>query len=190
MMAAAWLTTIARAFGFDSSRVDFASPLRREECVRRLRGVVDGPWTIVRTHPLMGRVEETSFELRKRINGRNSFQTIARGIFEEESRQTVLRCQFGVRPSVGVFLTAWLAVVVLLGIALVPSAITGLMHGPRPISPDTWMNALGPPLMFCFGIAIVVLGRFFARNEEDYVVRFLVETLKARQLPPRDDPRG
>jgi hypothetical protein len=176
--------SLLRALGYETTRVDLASPLQREECVRRLSEQVEQGWGFSSARPVIGRVDDSSFRLCKRIDYRNSFQTLLRGTFVEESRRTVLLCRFGPHPTVRVFMIVWLTFTGLMAIASVAGTMAALRHGWLWNSGDQWMPIVMPPLMFCFGIALFIFGRFIARNEQDFLVRFLAETLDARALPP------
>jgi hypothetical protein len=176
-VGATWLMAIPRTFGFGTSRVELVSPLPREECVRRLRDLVDGSFTLFGARPLVGRVEEASFNFRKRIGYRNAFQTVTRGTLEQESGQTRLRCRFGLPPFVTGFLIFWCGLVTLFGGAGAVSAIVRPLSGAQPIS---FRDAL---LMLLFAAFLVTVGRLFARNEQGEILRILTKTLDAHAMP-------
>jgi len=176
-MAATWLRAISRAFGFGSSRIDLVSPLPRDECVRRLRDLTDGFWMIFGSRPLVGRVGESSFNLRKRIRGRNSFQTIARGIIQQDSGHTRLRCQFGVHPAAVGFMILWFGALSFFGGADIMNAIAGWSSS----SARSLIAHTGAVVMFAFGLAVVGICRFSARHEQSEILKILTTTLEARE---------
>jgi hypothetical protein len=176
-MAAIWLRAISRAFGCESSRTDLVSPLPREECVRRLQEVANSSWMIFGSRPLIGRVGETSFSLRRRISGWNSFQTYLYGIFEQEARQTRLRCRFGVHPAVVGFMIFWFGALSFFGGADVVNAI---VHSSSSSAPSL-ITLAGPFLMLAFGVAVVIIGRFSARHEQAYMLKILATALNAHE---------
>src|SRR5438270_444802 len=91
-MKSDWWQTLLRALACETHRFDLASPRRRDDCVRLLRENIDDEWKIFGSRPVMGRVGDATFSLRKRIFYSNAFQTNVRGELVEESRQTQLRC--------------------------------------------------------------------------------------------------
>src|SRR5689334_12678733 len=91
---------LLRALGLETIVVELVSPLRRAECVERLRDHVDAGFGFSGMRPIMGNVGDTSFMLRQRTGYRNSFATVLRGTLEEESRRTRVHCRLGVHPLV------------------------------------------------------------------------------------------
>jgi hypothetical protein len=176
-MGATLARAFAYAFGCDLSRIDLVSPLPHEECVRRLREVTNNSWMIFGSRPLIGRVGKTSFNLRKRIRGWNSFQTCLFGTFEQDARQTRLRCWFGVHPAVVGFVIFWFGALTLFGGADVVNAI---IHPSSSLAP--WRMALaGPILMIAFGVALVIICRFGARHEKADMLKILATALSAHE---------
>jgi hypothetical protein len=175
-MAATWLRVIWRGFGFGSSRIDLVAPLPRDECVRRLRDLTDGIWTIFGSRPLIGRIGETSFSVRMRLkNTKNSFQACLNGVLEQESRQTRLRCRFGLHPTVVAFMIFWMGGLLLAGVAGVVNAIT-----------HTTSVSIGlaiPFLMAGFGFGLLRFGRYLARDEPADMLDILAKSLDARAVP-------
>ncbi len=173
---------ISRALGYKTTRIDLASPLRREECIRRLQEKTDSNWTIFGFRAVIGHIGERSFSLRKRIFYANSFQTIVRGTFIEESRQTRLHCRFGLHPFVAGFMIFWFSGVTLFGGTILLTTISALIAGSA-LNAHSLAGIGIPLLMLVFGFGLVSLGRSFARDEQTYLVEFLIKTLDAREVP-------
>jgi hypothetical protein len=173
---------LLRPLGLETTVVDLVSPLRRNECVRRLREHVDAGLGISGMRPVIGEIGETSFTLRPRIGYRNSFKTVLRGTFVEEGRGTRLHCRVGVHPFIRAFMLFWLAGWVLSACVVEPPYVLALIHGTLPSAVPPIANAL-PVLMFCFGIALTKVGRLTGRDEQQYLVEFVANWLDAREAP-------
>jgi hypothetical protein len=180
-MAATWLRAISRAFGFEASRIDLVSPLARDDCVHRLRGLTGSFWIIFGSRPLIGRVDEISFSVRMRMknNNMNSFQTSLYGVFEQESRQTRLRCRFGLHPTVVALIIFWIGGLSLIGAAVVVNAIVHSSSGSAP----SLIALAGPFLMVGFAVALVKFGRYVARDEASDMLDILAKSLNTRVVP-------
>lgn len=174
---------VLRALGLETTTIDLVSPLRRDECVRRLREHVDAGFGISGMRPVIGQIRETSFTLRQRVGYRNSFKTVLRGTFVDELRGTRLHCRSGVHPFVRVFILLWLAVVAVAACALGFPVVSSLIHGTPSRAAPPIAVVVGPALMFCFGVALAKVGRRMARGEQQYLVEFLAKRLDAREAP-------
>jgi len=174
---------LLRALGLETIAVELVSPLRRNECVQRLRDHVDAGFGISGMRPVMGNVGETSFLLRQRTGYRNSFATVLRGTFEEETRRTRLHCRLSVHPLVRVFMLVWLAGVLAGGCVLGFHAVAPLIHGTTARAGLPIANIAAPALMFVFGIVLAKVGRNAARDQQDYLIGFLTRRLDARETP-------
>jgi hypothetical protein len=153
---------------------DLTSPLSREECVQRLRSKADPAWS----GAVIGSVGETSFRLRKRIYYRNSFQYSLSGKLIDDNGQTRLHCRIGPHPLVLAFLVIWFG-----GVLVACGAVSVWIAGAfahRAHPSNLWPGAAIPFLMLAGGVALVMLGRYFARDEPDYLIDFLRKSLDAR----------
>lgn len=155
---------------------ELVSPLSTIECTDRLRSVTQSEWAIFGTSPVVGKVGEKSFRLRKRLKmSRNSFQTYLFARLKSEGASTRLTCRFGMHPSVVIFMIVWLG-------GVTAGAIVGLVVGLRQYSSGTMPSAVGlaPWGMALFGIVLVGVGRRMARGERKFLMDFLQETVEAR----------
>jgi hypothetical protein len=89
-----------------------------------------------------------------------------------EGTSTRIRCYAGMHPFVIAFMAFWFAVVSV-GTA---GVLQELAEG-NP-SPSSLFVGLGLP---AFGIVLVAVGRYFARNEAETLIAFLEETLDAQR---------
>jgi hypothetical protein len=94
-MESRWWQTVLRMLACETKRFDLVTPRRRAECVQLLRENINPEWTLFGPHVISGRVEEATFNLRKRSAYNIQLQTIVCGEFVEESRQTRLACLSG-----------------------------------------------------------------------------------------------
>src|SRR6478609_919174 len=98
--------------------VSLTTNLQRGQCVERMREAVDGPLVPFGKKPVIGQVSEGKATLRKRLRGRNSFQTCLRLSFADTPTGTRLDCRSGMHPAVIVFITFWLGGVAVIGGAI------------------------------------------------------------------------
>src|SRR5215469_6522778 len=100
-----------RVLRYEMARVDLISPLKREECSRRLRESLGQSLPMFASR-VGGQVGETWFTLGKRGGWprREMYRPVVRGSLVEESRQTRIQCRFGLRLSRVVMTTIGMAV--------------------------------------------------------------------------------
>jgi len=150
--------------------------LDQAEVLRRLQAAVDSEWTFGGSKGVVGRVDAYGFRLRVRIFYRNSFQTVMTGTMKAEGRGTRIDAYTGMNPFAAVFMTVWLSLVGLAAVGSIWSAI-----GAAPGEPVQAMFLLVPLGMFVFGIALVSIGRWFAREERARLITFLERTVDGKR---------
>src|SRR5262245_31108628 len=81
---------------------DLISPLARDECVRRLRANTESSWfpAFSSNKPVIGRVEDTAFQIHKFIRYQNSFAPCLSAELDDEDGRTRVRCRLGLHPAV------------------------------------------------------------------------------------------
>ena len=146
---------------------DLMTPLSRREVLERLRHDVGTGW-FSGDEPVMGRVSDRSFSLRKRIGYRNSFQTNLRGRYVEEKDGTRIKCYAGMHPFVIVFMTVWFA--------LVLSSTAATVLAGAEVAARSAVFVWGLPI---FAIVLIGVGRYIARNERAELVAFLEDVIDA-----------
>jgi hypothetical protein len=159
---------------------ELVSPLRREQCVERLRQSVGSPWMLFSTAYLVGYVREDAMTLRRKIRYRNSFQTILRARLRDDPQGTRISCRFGVNQFVFVFMSIWFAVVVAATGGVFVTALADLIHGGTLAFQS---GALVPMGMLAFGVALVAFGFYLARDERDEMLAHLRQLLNAADVP-------
>jgi hypothetical protein len=160
--------------------VTLTSPLAREECVRRLQEAIDGERVLFGKKPVIGRVSETSLRLRKRMRGKNSFQTLLTAKVFQDPGRTRFECRFGMHPAVIAFMAFWFGAVLAIGAGAIIEA-SGIAVALSIAEP---MVVLGPLAMVAFGIGLVVIGRYSSRDHQQFLTEFLRSTVDGRIEPP------
>jgi hypothetical protein len=154
--------------------LELVSPLARDDVVRRLQAAVDSEWTFAGRKEAVGHVTADALRLRARIFYRNSFQTFLFGKLVAEGRRTRLVVRTGMHPLAALFMALWLA-------AVGAFAFVGLSAAVEPAdAAEAGLLFLVPLAMFGFGIALVGIGRWIARNERQRLIDFLARTVEAR----------
>ena len=170
----------------DFNRIQLFSPLPPAECVSRLVAVMDTEQSAIfslaglfGSKPVIGRVTETSLQLRKRIGYRNSFQSFLAATLRPEAGGTVISGEVAMHAFVKVFMFIWFGGVILIGgTAFVVTAGT-IFFGSSSQHQNAWMGAVIPTVMLLFGFGLVRFGRFLARDEARFLTDFLMQTLNA-----------
>ena len=157
------------------------------QCVERIDGRIDSEKTlwlslksIFGSRPVLGNASESRVRLRKRIRGRNSFQTILTAKLEPESGGTVVSIHTGIHRFVLVFGAIWLAIV--------GSVFTFQIQ--RMASHWTWTDAQPFLLAAPIVTGVVIYIRWNAHREAEFLTHFLIETLDAKPYLDPTQPYG
>ena len=163
-----------RWLGYETDVLTSSLPI--VACISRLRGVVQSEWALFGKSPVVGRVGESSFKLRKRLSGGayNSFQTYVSGRLTGDGVLTRLTCRFGMHWFVTLFTTLWLTPFLAI---LTFSIADDLANLRAPAFDDYFVFSV----FALFGIGLLCIGRYMARNEKRYLLNFLRETIDARE---------
>jgi hypothetical protein len=152
--------------------IELVTSMPLEECARRLReGLASGR--------VRGRFDGTELIIAKTISYRNSFQTRLVAELVEENGQTRIRCNFSMHPFVIVFITMWLLILFLAGGGAAFVTIVGFLTGSP--SEDTWPGGLFPGMIMIFGLGLVAVGRILARDEKEFLIAFVSDTIEGEQ---------
>jgi hypothetical protein len=168
-------------------RVTVISPLPRDECLRRLQEQVDPDGSAFGKKPVIGRVGDRSLRLRRRIKGKNPFQTFLFAGVAAAGSQTRFDCRFGMHAAVIAF-TAIFGILLAMG-AMVLSERGSLWSGSAPFPAGIPFGAflLG---MSVIGIGVVAMGRFASRGDVAFLTEFLLDAVDGRvQAPSVVSPR-
>lgn len=165
------------------------SRLTPDECAARLERQIAPLFGYRTTLPVRGWAAPHGFSLTKAINYRNSFQTQARGRFEAAGEGTRIHVKLRLSPLVIGFMGIWcggLAGVLLMFVAVGATmlAASGLQ------TPQTASDVIAVAMpvgiltvMLAFGVGLLAFGRWMARDEADFLLRFLGDTLEAHEPP-------
>jgi hypothetical protein len=128
--------------------------------------------------PLVGRLTETSFYIRKRISYRNSFQSLLTATIRPDAAGTAICGKIAIHPFVRVFMLLWFLIA---GTMLIASLAP--LFGFDKAGQNTAMAPVIPLLMLAFGFVLVFFGRYVARDEARFLIDVLIRTLDARAEP-------
>jgi len=170
---------------FASKFVTLRTRLSPQECFARLQGATE-PWIssvlviplITSRRPLWGWVDPAWFAVRKRVLARKGMQPEARARFSVSPG--------GTRMTVRLGFPRWIAILDALGFAYIALYLVGMGFLCR------FMKLQHCDRMFVFAIAFplflavaqVLFPRRF-RDESEFLLAFLKETLEAEEVPPR-----
>ena len=167
--------------------IDLVAPHSPVECASLLTAAIDSEWSAAFTlfpsagaKPVIGKASETKLRLRKRIGYRNSFQSHLRASMQRSAEGTVISGTAGMNPFVPVIMGIWFAGVILIGGAASFRTVSSMFSGAGDLHPNAWIGIVGPLTMVTFGVVIVGIGLYGARDEARFLTDFLVTTLNAR----------
>ncbi len=143
---------------------------------------MDNPFTIFGGRPVIGRIAGTKLRARKRIWYRNSFQTQLTADLAEQAGQTTIRCRFSMHPLVTAFMAVWFGGVVLTGSGTLVMSLVALAYAQSGAPPGTWLGILIPTVMLVFAVGLLRFGRYLARDEQQFLLAFVRDTLGANLL--------
>jgi len=169
-----------------NERLEIHSPLPPDECAKRISAAIDSERSalfsfssLFGSRPVVGRVDSSSFRLRKRIAYRNSFQTFLTATMRSEGAGTVIQGEFAMHAFTRVFMPIWFGGVLLIGgTGFVISLVAMFTHSSEQHQ-GSWPFLLIPPGMLLFGFLLIRFGRYIARDEARFLTEFLRHTLDA-----------
>ncbi|MDB5312357.1 MAG: hypothetical protein JWO38_6559 [Gemmataceae bacterium] len=148
-----------------------------------------GPWLAPApgSRPVLGRVSGSRVRLHKRLTGQNSFQTVLIGVLEPGGEGTTLRGRVGMHPGAIGYMAVYFAVAAIGSVYLGVSAARGGAGGGPLWAVIVPLAVLALGLMVVAGGAGVVwLGRNQARDEDEFLLTFVMEVLAARKELPAE----
>ena len=156
---------------WSSVPAEFESVFALRESVERLSAATRrlGIVTLTRQEAV-GTVKELQVSLQRAIPMEgNSFKPFFRGRFIERNGKVILAGRFTMHPYVKAFMTFWFGVVGCLTLLI-------FLHSRTTIAP------LGGVGMIVAGIAMVMAGRWFARNDAAWLSEAICSALHAQVL--------
>jgi len=144
----------------DSTPAEFRSAYSVPESVERLRAATKrSTFAAMSETAAVGKVSADSVRLQRVIPMvHNSFKPFFVGRFEVRDGVTVLTGQFGMTTFVKVFMSFWLGMVALFAGGFLVGSLNAATSYPRQF-------LIGPFLMLVAGFSLVVLGKWFGRND-------------------------
>jgi len=128
---------------------------------------------------VLGEVSESSLHLRKRIRYKNSFQTFLTATMKPTADGTCIEGKFAMNLIVRTAMFIWFAFVITFMWSFV-RAMGQLLVNSGGHNEVDWMSIVVPPGMLAAGLTVVAVGRYFARNEAQFLKDFLIQTLDAQ----------
>jgi len=113
-----------------------------------------------------GKLEGNNFQIQRIISGRNSFVPQIKGSFKESVTGTKITMDLKIHGFVIAFMALWLS-----GVGL---ALLGILYGVITQGIDPLL-AIGPIIMFAFGIGLVHFGYKLEKEKSISVLKKLVE---------------
>ena len=171
-------------------RYELHSPLALHEAAEKLRSSMDEKrWTPLSMsgnkgdREFLGHFRGAEFTVQKRRYSRNDFAGIFFGELDSEPSGTRIEGYFDVPRWSKYFMRFWLAGVVLLGIPIFWTTLSGALSGAAEMRADgMWVGLIVPPIMILFGLVLPKLGRLLGRSDERLILNHIKETLSAKIL--------
>lgn len=138
--------------------------------------------------PVLGEVTAKSIYLQRRINGRNSFQTVLLATMHPTQGGTAIMCKFSIHPATRMVTWVWCASAVLIGGPVFLYLAGGMLSGTIKWN-ELWDGSYSIELMslgFFVAYALMyLLGRGTANGEDEFLKQFLMQTLEANEVTRR-----
>lgn len=129
--------------------------------------------------PLVGKIAEDRFRLRKRRSCRNDFARLLYGRVSAEGGGSRIEARFDLSWFTKNFMRAWFALLGLLGTTLLAINLFAFGLNTRGLKPALIRLAL---VLFAF--LLMKIGQLLSKGGERYILQYLEENLAARQVPP------
>ncbi len=149
------------AYKRQGNRISFRTARGISECQKVVRSAGYSAFGIV-----LESFDGYNFCLSVRRNYRNSFAPVCTGKLIPEVTETVVDVQFGMRPSVKIFLALWFVGMATAGGVILANVLSGN-------AAHTATGIVVPPVLLGFGILLVRFGNRLGHDEERYVVGWL-----------------
>ncbi len=163
-------------FLYGSTPAEFTSAFGLQESVERLRAATKRTVFSALAQPeAVGPVKENKVRLQRVIPMfHNSFKPFFFGRFEARSDGVFLTGKFSLLPLVKIFMTFWLGATIVFGILCAVSAESR--------NAGAW-GALACFGMTGFGVGLVALGKWLARNDSEWLSTVIRTALQAPSSP-------
>ena len=125
-------------------------------------------------------MSEKSIYIRKKINYRNSFQTVLRASIAPLGQGTKSVIFFGLHPFVKIFMFFWFGFAVLIGGAIFILTLSSIIKK-SPIDIGTIMGILIPPSLIFSGIVLLIISKLLSADDSTFLKKFLKNLLDAKE---------
>jgi hypothetical protein len=158
------------------SDFELVSPLKPDECANRLQKVTDH-WFVSKfgSRQVISAIHGRDVSLRKRIAYHNAFQTYLIGSLMENEQGTVFRGTAGMHPFLIVFLAICSGLTLLGCLAFTGQNLLAGRGFP--------FQLVGVPFVAALILCVIHICRWLARDEEQYLVNFVVSVIGAKPAP-------
>jgi len=153
-------------------RSTLRSALSADTARARIAELIDGPFNLMGSKPLIGTTSSQGASFRRRLGYRNSFQTVMDVGVEPQGATTTLRARSYMHPYAMVFMAIWF-----IGAGVATAAL--LLASTAPGSPYSPLFALFPLVFAAFGVLMVFVGRWFARDDHDLMLEAVIRATDA-----------
>ena len=123
------------------------------------------------TNPFIHKLDGNTVRIQKRRDYRNDFHPYLYAKVEPTSFGSKLTGRFAMSQSTRVFMLLWSGLIGLVGIIAAIRIVGEVAAGQKPKS--ELLYVLQPIGMLVFGCLLVVIGRWFSRNERQQIVEWL-----------------
>ena len=165
------------SFLYGSTPAEFESEFGLAESVQRLAGATRRtPFAyFLPQQSAAGRVTTGCVSLQRIIPFvGNSFKPYFRGSFVEDGGRVRLRGRFTMHPLVKLFQSCWFGFVAIWVLVVTVITIGALLTG----KPGIWWPPFAGAGMFLFGVGLVALGKWFARNDIRWLSAVIQDALR------------
>ena len=156
-----------------SEPVCLQTKLSTDECFRTLRPLVAASIAIFCSKNVTGSIGPERGAIKKQIWYGNSFQTVIRFHWRPKGDVTVIECRAGLAKLVAAFHYLWLGFAGFFVALITFILIFQVLATPERFAREMMLIPLGGMSILLVELGMFRLGRFLARNEEEYLIEFL-----------------
>lgn len=148
------------------------------ECAARLNAAMDDPWNLFGERPVIGKVGSVEGRLKRRVTYYNSLHTVLVLQLKPEAGGTRIRGRTGLSNYALVFMALSVGMIVL----FILIGFVGLLTGGASAA-----FLLVGPMLLAFWAAVFAVGRGMGRGDDAALMKFVQETLQAREIVTKPD---
>jgi hypothetical protein len=167
-------------------KLTLSAPYSVDECVARLQPHIGTALRTVDDQRFLGKLTESRLKLRKRVSYQNFAQTVLVADLRPgpDENQATLSGHIGVSLATLCFVFVWLAVGSFVLAMFVLTPVAGHQESVAAATTTTTARSdersiVAPLALVAANLALVLFGRWLARNEEAQLLAFLKDTIRA-----------